>query len=218
MGPPRVHVIACPHCGALAKIVRRSGNSMGARFWSDGRQIGPMLPNDPVVARCRSCRECYWCDRATRVGTIERRFDGDPPIDPAWSAAEWVEEPTEPEYYRALDGGLAKTPADERDARIYAWRRRNDAFRDAPPPAAAGATDDEVPWRKNLRSLIVLLDVPDVHDRIMRAEALRELGEFKAARLILGRVRDGEMASVVTQLRALCEQGDVWPRELRVDA
>lgn len=52
----------------------------------------------------------------------------------------------------------------------------------------------------------------------MKAEVLRELGEFELAKQVLGRIDSSEMAAVVRQVRSLCDSGDTRVRELRFGA
>src|SRR5262245_39857507 len=105
-GPDRI--VACPHCNGLAKhLTLLSGNTIGARTWTDGKQLAPMLPRPPAVVKCRHCAECYWLSEAREVGSLDRWRGGT--VDPAWEAAELVAEPTEEGYYQAIEKGLAKS-------------------------------------------------------------------------------------------------------------
>ncbi|MFM7530559.1 MAG: hypothetical protein ACKO63_19095, partial [Nodosilinea sp.] len=70
-------------------------------------------------------------------------------------------------------------------------------------------------WRKNLEALAHILDEEDENDSLMKAEVLRELGEFELAKQILGRVNSSEAARIVRELRSLCDNGDMSVRELR---
>lgn len=57
MIPGPDQIIACPHCSALAKhLTLISGNAFGASVWTDGKQILPMLPRQPVRQAPRSRR------------------------------------------------------------------------------------------------------------------------------------------------------------------
>ena len=133
MLPGPDQIVACPHCKALAKYMTlMSGNTFGARVWTDGKQDAPMLPHPPAVVKCRQCAECYWLAEAKVVGTVEPWGGKRPKVDPAWTAAPEVQEPSEEEYYQALEKGLAGDPRQERSLRVLAWWRRNDAFRYAP--------------------------------------------------------------------------------------
>jgi len=216
MTPGPDQIVACPHCKALAMDgTLNSGNTFGATVWTDGKQIAPMLPLPPAVVKCHECGECYWLDDAEEIGSIEPWDSEEEEVDPAWAAAPAVQEPTEDEYYQALGKGLATDPDQERTARIMAWWRRNDAFRDAsdthprPIATAAGA------WRENLVALANLLDETDEDDRVMKAEVLRELGELEAAKRTLGQITSKEYAQVVRQIRALCDNQDTAVSELK---
>jgi phosphopantetheinyl transferase (holo-ACP synthase) len=135
-------------------------------------------------------------------------------VNPAWADALKVEEPTEAEYYQALAKGLAKNAKQERVLRILAWRRRNDIFRDKPLKEAQGISDGPEEWRKNLEALARLLTEEDVNDCLMKAEVLRELGEFESAKEALSRATSTDSAAVVRQLRSLCNARDTSVREL----
>ena len=213
-GPDRI--VACPKCKGLAKYMTlASGNTFGARVWTDGKEVAPMLPRPPAVVKCRHCEACYWLSEAEEIGAVDRWSGENQRVDPAWTAAERVQEPTEEEYYRAVASGLATNPEQERWLRILAWWRSNDALREdrgvrgRPAPRSAGT------WTKNLEALLLLLDEGDEDDALMKAEVLRELGRFEPATQVLNGVRSSEAAAVVRQLRSLCDTGDTHVRELR---
>jgi len=195
-----------------------SGNTFGARAWTDGKEIAPMLPEPPAVVKCHHCAECYWLEDAEKVGTDDLMKKEGQQCNPAWAKAAEVQEPTEEEYYEALEKGLAVNTMQERNLRVLAWWRSNDAFRDA----AAGKTqeyrDIPGPCRKNLEALVSLLATKDDMDRLMKAEVLRELGEFEAAKEVLSYVDSTEFEAVVRQFRSLCENRDTCVRELHFSA
>jgi hypothetical protein len=63
MLPGPVLIIACPKCDFLmAKETIQSGNTFGARWWSNGKVDAPMLPNYPKIARCGGCRAFFWVE------------------------------------------------------------------------------------------------------------------------------------------------------------
>jgi hypothetical protein len=106
LGPDQI--IACPHCKALAKYrTLMSGNTRSAQIWTDGKQEAPMLPRPPAVVKCRHCTECYWLADADEVGTIALWTGEGRHVPPAWAAAQEVQQPTEGEYYSAVEKGLA---------------------------------------------------------------------------------------------------------------
>jgi len=217
MIPGPIQIIACPHCSVLAKYMTLvSGNTFGAKVWTDGKHIAPMLPRPPAVVECHSCGECFWLADARKVGSLEPYGSGGGDVDPAWAAAPYVLEPTEEAYHRALRKGLAVSPEQQRTLRILAWWRGNDAVRDTPNPEDAGVACGSEARRENLEALARLLDEGNENDRVMKAEVFRELGDFESALRLLGRVTAPDYAAVVRQLRSMCEDGDTCVRQLQL--
>jgi len=207
-------IMACPYCGSLAMCrTWMSGTSFGEIAWSDGKHehVGMMPPSPPTVVRCRQCAQCYLLAEARKVGTVAPRWFGeDRQADPAWAAAPVVKEPTEEECYQALQDSLRKGPQLERTLRMLAWWRRNDGLRSHP----AGDATASAACRRNLEALATLLDEDDESDRLLKAEVLRELGEFEAARGLLGRAGSALYRGAARQLRDLCDRGDRSVRQL----
>jgi len=201
-------IVACPHCGGLARFqTLLSGDTFGATRWSDGKIDAPTLPMPPAFVRCRKCRDFYWGDEATPV---DRPSRGDQ------AASRLATEPAEAEYLEVLDAGLV-APARERDARVLAWWRGNDARRGGGLLRLLGKLvkrDDDEARRRNLEALVMLFDDADPDDRLMKAEALRELGRFDEALAALARVNDEDRAEVAAILRRDCEARDSYLHRL----
>lgn len=216
MIPGPDQIVACPKCDAIAKYATiLSGNNAGATFWTDGRQIAPMLPSTPSVVKCHHCANYYWLADAKRLGRV---YDGDPnqPPDPTWTAAPLIRELTEHQYYEAISRGLAGSPKQERALRIYAWWRRNDLFRDFDyAQSMEGLELDAEAWRKNLNALTGVLR-EDENDQLLKAEVLRELGEFDQAKTVLARVTSPQFSWIADSIRILCGARDANVREVQV--
>ena len=62
-------------CSACVKHITQdtigSGNTFGARFWTDGKRDAPMLPDQPWLIRCPHCATLIWIDEQEQVGEIE---------------------------------------------------------------------------------------------------------------------------------------------------
>jgi HEAT repeat protein len=167
-------------------------------------------PRTPSIVACPRCQECYWLAEAEEIGTVERWCAEETQAIPAWSAASKVAEPTEEEYYLAIEKNLAKDREQQRTMRVLAWWRHNDAFRHS----SAGASVGSDGWRENLEELARLLNGADETDRLLRAEVHRELGEFVLAKEHLSRVTSPEHRDTVRQLRDLCNRRDTRVRRL----
>ena len=218
MTPGPDQVVACPHCSGLARYhTINSGNTFGARIWTDGKRIAPMLPEPPRVVKCHDCRNCYWLADARKVGEVGGWRPEAGATSPAWLAEPVVEEPAEEDYYRLLESGSPVAAKRLRVLRTLAWWRRNDTFRDAAPddrPASAIASG---PCRSNLEALVDLLQQDNGDTALMRAEALRELGDFAGAAQALSTVSQAKAGWVVQRIAGLCEAGDTCVRELRME-
>ncbi len=71
-GPDRV--IECAPCKTLMRVpTLLSGNTFGARWWTDGKMIAPMLPMPPTITRCHGCGRYFWIAEAKGIGEIHFR-------------------------------------------------------------------------------------------------------------------------------------------------
>jgi hypothetical protein len=212
-------LIACPYCDTASTYgTLSSGNTFGARGWTDGRQIAPMWKVPPSVVKCRGCGRCHWLKDAREIGQamIEDLIIDDhiplprQDIDPAelalWRKAGPVQEPSEEEYYQAFAEGLAGDDGQERTLRMLAWWRRNDGFRNAGDGAPAQPMTPAA--EGNLRRFLELLDEKEGTEGLMMAEILRQLGEFDAASQMLDRCDAERYGVAVRRIRALCESRD----------
>jgi len=129
-----------------------------------------------------------------------------------WKAVRDVEQPAEEDYYEVLRKGITQDSRQERTLRILAWWRRNDAFREVSGSTGGHAAPASANCRTNLEALRTLLDETQESDRLMKAEVLRELGEFDAALGMLSTIASNDYEAIVGQMRSLCEAGDVGVR------
>ena len=50
MMPGPAQILTCPYCGEKKKIMSLlSGNTFGAKLWSDNKKISPMLPEISLI-------------------------------------------------------------------------------------------------------------------------------------------------------------------------
>jgi hypothetical protein len=202
-------VIACPLCGALARYgTLLSGNTFGARIWSDGKQIARMLPRPPMFVLCHGCHEVYALRDAQEIGEAPL---GPELARPEWESAPFVEEPDEAAYYAAIAKSDRGDADRHRSLRHLAWWRHNDPFRVDDDGVIPGESEDPR-WRANAEALLSLLG-DELNDQFMRVELLRQLGRSAEALAQLNAIEGP--AEVKRALRALCESGDTQVRELR---
>jgi hypothetical protein len=210
MLPGPNQIIACPHCGALEYYeTLMSGNTFGAKLYSDGKQIAPYLPEPPPFVECHACHENYWLKDAVEVGTISPWSDSSED-EPSWKQAPLVESPSEEKLYAAIEAHASDDAPDElRRLRILAWHKRNDAYRvDSSMPIELTPSA-----RKNMQDLSI--EISDgarqgkqvsLGDGLIVIELLREQGYFEGALEMLEKNKWGDLHNYAQQIAELCRQ------------
>jgi hypothetical protein len=207
MTPGPTQVIRCPLCSGLAKYPTvASGNTFGAVYYTDGKRVAPMLPATPSVVRCAACRGVFWRTAAAEVGQLNEQPEEPEVVNADWLKAGHLHEPDEGEHLTALDRLIASSPAEERSIRLVAWWRGNDRHRTASPTPAPDNPKVVSRRHANMRQLITLLNTAEPSDQLMRAEALRQLGEFDQAVAILSKPFPPEYDTALSRLLGLCAQ------------
>ena len=60
MLPANAKIVKCPFCGERKELLNlASGNTFGAKHWSDQKMIAPMLPRVSPVQKCPQCGKYY---------------------------------------------------------------------------------------------------------------------------------------------------------------
>ena len=215
MTPGPTQVIRCPLCSGLAKYPTvASGNTFGAVYYTDGKRVAPMLPATPSVVRCAACRGVFWRTAAAEVGQFDAYRSDTESLDPEWHAAGYLHEPDEAEHLTALDRLIASSPGEERGIRLVAWWRGNDRHRETSPTPAPDNPKVVRRRHANMHQLIALLDTAEPSDQLMRAEVLRQLGEFEQATAILSKRFPPEYDTALSRLLGLCAQRDTMLQRL----
>jgi hypothetical protein len=49
-----------------------SGNTFGAKVFSDMKRVAPMLPEFPRITICPKCNTIFWLSKAEEVGTKDK--------------------------------------------------------------------------------------------------------------------------------------------------
>ena len=191
-------------CGScelhIQQDIPASGNTCGARYWTDGKREAPMLPDAPWLVACPHCGALAWIDELEQVGTWDW-YAGRPRL-PVFADATEPDAPSFEQYLFVLSRpGLSREK--QRYARIRAWWAANDRRRDESDRGELSPRE-----RANLERLVELLDPAQAGDRLMRAEILRELGRFgRALDELAEPVEEGLAinAAVIRTLAAACD-------------
>jgi hypothetical protein len=170
-----------------------------------------MLPRPPAVVQCVYCETAFWLADAEEV-ELRQHSRAEPAPGPDGAFVARAAEPTEGEYYEAIARGLAKDVGQLSTLRLLAWWRSNEWLRedwgeDGGEDVAAGV-ESSARRRENLEALWPLLDEAEEPTALLRAEVLRELGRFEAAKECLAKINSRAYTGEVRQLARLCEEGN----------
>lgn len=186
MRPGPTQIKKCSSCAGLIYVSTiASGNTFGAKFWTDGVMHAPMLPVTPQIAKCPHCASLVILQNLELVEELGFLRPFELHID------EPNEEPFEVKHHHSAKTyelanflELIKYVTNnklssevERIARIQVWRAGNNARRgsDTPYPLV----EVEI---KNLELLLPLLDKPHDYSALVKVEVLRNLGLLDEAK------------------------------------
>lgn len=196
----------CPGC--KTKIIEKtmlSGNTFGARYWTDGKREAPMLPDYPALVKCPKCSLLFWIDDTKEIGEFSAFGDTTVP-----GVIDYLV-PTVKDFYDFLEKGHLN---DERECyiRVRAWWQFNDLRRHADSLAPAEMPATMVP---NLEALAKLMDESIETDRLMKAEIYRETSRFTDCLGLLEHTFDKRYDLAATLIRNFAEQGSTEVVELK---
>jgi hypothetical protein len=199
-------ILQCSSCaGHISQQLLASGNTFGARYWTDGWRDAPMLPDQPSLVKCPHCSAKIWVSDLEEVAELDPFSESDPEFA---GAAGYIDlSPADYLSYVTENADLSNER--QRYVRMYAWWRGNDARRDAAEPVAL--SEDE---RGNMVKLAALLNSDDDNDRVMRAEIMRQLGEFSVAKEILSGSFSDEMQQAIETISDLTEKQESLVAEM----
>lgn len=187
-------ILVCPHCrNIFIRHTIGSGNSVGARVWSDGKMLAPMMPILPIIHWCGHCRNYFFIEDAEEVGNapMSSFISGHEVID-TWDNMEIND------YMAAIETGVFNwrkykleqngKKERERQLRMRLWWKINDTVRNGRHNIE---TNVKPVFQENLKRLGQLLEENAAPDALLtRAEALRELGQTEASISLLKSIKE----------------------------
>lgn len=186
----------CPKCRVpIEERTMASGNTIGARYWSDGKMGAPMLPDYPWLVKCPKCKHLFWVDEAKRLGDTRKGWKGQGKI-----SSQALGIPTISDFCTILP--KVKDRRKQLYIRTHLWHCANDRYREA--PVAKFSLSPQT--KANLAALSRLLNEKDPEERLMKAEIARELGHFEHCIKLLDTHFDKALASSASAIRMLAQE------------
>ena len=183
---------ACSYCNGVIRIVPlESGHALGGILWSDGYMQTPQLPEQPLLGKCPSCGE---------IVSLAELVDYPNP-DNLEDPAAYDFGMLELDDYRELLNHLDEIdPSYHIYLRMTFWQVANHSRRTG--GMLLPLTMDEL---DNLEALAPLLG-DDESERLIKAEVLRQLGEFQRAKQVLSDPFQQRVQNVVVRLKRLVDE------------
>jgi hypothetical protein len=175
------------------------------------------MPVPPPITKCRKCGHFYWLSDAQVIGEIPWEHSTIKWIVRLLGAGMRVRALSEAEYLEAIAKNAGGAGERDTTLRIYAWWAGNDPSRlprRSPGDQAATAPQRSPEAIANLERLLELLDMTEPVGRIMKAEALRELGRFDDAIRLLESDFPTDYPTPATQILELAREGDTVVQEI----
>ena len=207
MLPGNTYVRECPHCsGKFTQPTMASGNTFGAKFWPDGKIDAPMMPEYPSYVGCPHCPASFWLEDTKEVGSISwgEEIEITDLVSKSVQQKNHVKykNPSEELYIRGLrEANLS--PEKEIYLRSKLMQLYNDVNRDQkvqPPPI-----DSQI---ENWNRLLEILDSKETHEKLLKVEIYREMGNFEEAKKAFTGEFDEEYMDTMDMLDKLIEARD----------
>ena len=173
----------------------------GAKLYSDGKQIAPMLPEFPYFVKCKMCNTFYWLNEENKIA--EQGFRSN---KKEWEEADKAEFLTLNEYQEAIDLRIFNDNKEEHYIRLKYWWTFNDKIREN--KNITFNENEEKLYEENCIKLISLLDENEINNKIMIAELFRNIGEFNKCIDFFNKIKEEEYSWIIDILRKECSKNN----------
>ena len=185
-----------------------SGNVIGAKIFSDGKRIAPMLPEFPDLTKCKKCDTIFWLSKLKEIGS----YDLDDKMSSNWEHEDYADFLDIEDYFKALNDNLAENMQEELFIRKRIWRAYNDRIRNGKNLFID--ENDEMKWRENCNKLLSLFDQSDLNQKIMTAELHRNLGDFDNCINLINSIDKDDLNWIKEKIINECTRKNKWVIEL----
>lgn len=199
MNPGYARILTCPQCGTKKEVLNLiSGNTFDQTLWSDNKSIAPMLPRVSFVQKCPGCGKYYLMSRQKKeeYGDTYSYELGElsyEEIKRAWemmkyTAYSWFENEKMTVFLMI----------------VWAFNDKYTRYQKINVPKEEQVYINDIIWK---------LMMMDSVDNVLKAEFLREMGDFDGALDILDHVPLGNefLEGVKTKIKEHAQASDTRP-------
>lgn len=172
-------IVICPFCGEKKEVLSlETGNTFGAKEWSDTKQIAPMLPMVSPVQRCTKCGKYYLFRKHKYKHGKSGSFEtGD------LSYVEWKQ------AYEQLSSDPTIAEKDWQTILLEIIHAFNDSYyRNYYCPTSIPPKEEYDFFIKIVDEFIAMSDWSKNDDMVLKAELYRETGRFQQCEDILNAI------------------------------
>lgn len=222
----------CPKCGQMLYFNRLGSSSAGrVTIWTDGEVYSSSFDPATGLYQCRACAAYVWVDEIEVLDSVR-----DPPLEESTFEVRGRDVPCfAREISSVSDWPVAFAAApwrnreEELHLRVAAMREWNSDHRNMQELQAGYQRfcpdeDENAQWvaehcasvcrslpdpaLENLGKLVEMLRVSDEEERLLRAEALRELGRFEECLAVLEEPVEEKHQRMAAVIAEWAQQGD----------
>ena len=222
MLPGPSYVYECSSCHSLfSRRSISSGNTLRARYRSDGRMDAPMLPTTPLLSACPHCKTPVFWPKTKELAKYEtyarKYFSTSEPdskqlefekqqfeLETRYKDAQQYSEVTATQIAEFLNG-LEFSEKHEPTLRMQFWWVSNDER------MANGREVLNAEERENLKELLQLLGNDNDSMMLLSSEIYREMGAFLEAKRCLDYDFKDHKAAMAEQLMRAIEEENTLP-------
>ena len=191
-------VLTCPFCGTKKDVLSlMSGNTFGARLWSDKKEVAPMCPEVSWVQKCSQCGKYYFRSRQEVVHS-ESTMSSDCGDLSLREAKEALEQLTQEGFENTKEEAMIRL--------LYFQTYNDEYFRYTNEPK-------EIPSEDHALFVECGLWLVDhyAEDPVLKAEYYREVGELGKAKSILEstEMEDDFHKELAERIMERIEKGDI---------
>lgn len=188
MLPGKDEYYKCPDCGTLlVQATIMSGNTFGAKFYSDGKQIAPMLQNFPVISKCEDCERIFWLNETNITKNEDDKY------------AKKAEFLLLADYFKALELDENKNQENEVALRLLIWRLFNDRVREN--LFIFKNPNDKQKYEDNIKRLLEIFEPKNQSDVIIHAELFRNIEDFDESFVLINSVSDKSFVAYINAIK-----------------